>query len=173
MSFNSFEFAGEVCTSLLGNVKTLTVGNQSLSIWTDSTSALTTNWQQGNKDSFVAKAIKEVQDGKMSLQDFIDKYMNQDYLNQFSVADTQKLLDVLTKNWPDKTGTALMGEIQTFGQLVSAQQQLETSTGDTESKAMGSYLQQLTSAQQPIADMGNSAIGILSTAGSILMQSFL
>jgi hypothetical protein len=170
MGFNSFEFANSVCTSLLGNLSTLAAGNSTLNIWTQSTGDLNAAWQTG--PSPMTSAINKISD-KDSLQNIINELNDP---NQFCTSDISLLLQKLATYGDFSsggTGPTQMSEIQTFGNLVSATQQIQTSTGDTESKSQASFIQQTTSSQQPIADMGNSAIGILGSVSSMLMQSFL
>jgi hypothetical protein len=183
MGFNSFDFANSVINNILGNLKTLEVGTQSLNIWTDSTADLTSAWQTGDsKVDPLIDAINKMPDSTddekaaklAALKNFIDTYENLGNLGQFSVKDTATLLTILTAVWPgDGSGTGLMSAIQTYGQLVSAQKDLETSTGETESKAEGAFIQQLTSAQQPVADMGTAGLGIVKTLAGVLAQNFV
>lgn len=174
MGFNSFEFAAEVRTNLIGNLSTLGVGNASLNVWTTNNAALMKAWQVGDKNSEISEKIKNDVNNPEELADFLNKYLNNDNLYKFSLADVAALLTkVAGPCWDKDKGSFQMSEIQQFGNLISAQQQIETSTGDTETKAQASYLQQSTSAQQTVSDMGSSAVGILGSIAGLLNQSFL
>ena|SRR5579872_241065 len=175
MGFNSFEFADQVCTSLIGNLDTLATGNTTLDIWTNCTADLNKAWQTGpsNQSSIIAGitsagAYTNYMNGTTG-NNFKD-------VNQYCASDMTLLLQACAAYGDFSsggTGSTQMSQIQQFGNLVSATQQIQTSNGDTETKSEASYLQQTTSSQQTQADMGNSAIGILSTISSLTMQSFL
>lgn len=183
MAYNSFAFANDVYDSLIGNLKTLTVGNQSLNLWTDATAALTKGWSTHNPNDLSdgdpktpPKGVSDQIAGINSTDDvqtFIDNYLNADHLDEFTSKDISALLGQLAKHYDSTSGSVQMSEITQFGNLVSAQSTIETSTGNTESKSEASFVQQSTSAPQSISDIGNSAIGILGTVSSVLMQSFL
>lgn len=178
MSFNSFDFTDDVCTTLMGNLGTLSSQNGTLNLWTTATANLNTAYLTGSNSKTAQDIwadITAVKTKDMSVADFLSKWMgNQgNFVSDFCQGMISQLLDALSANWNSTTGPTQMSEIQTFGNLVSAQQQKETSTGDTQSKAEASLLQQSTSAQQPISDLGTAAIGILGSISSLLMQSFL
>ncbi len=181
MGFNSFEFADQVCFSLIGNLDTEARGNDTLNHWTDNTADLNTAWQLGPSPlTAIIDALPNdpTNPDPDAMSTFLTDYMSSvsANVNNFCAADITTLLGRLTSNWSTKSGSASstqMSEIQQFGNLVSATQQIQTSSGDTETKSEASYLQQTTSSGQTQADMGNSAIGILSTVASLTMQSFL
>jgi hypothetical protein len=177
MGYNSFEFAGEVCSSLLQDLNDQAMGTAALNIWTDCTAALTKVWQTGPSYMSTSGKMATVLGYSKDPTDFNNWITdNLTDANQFSSKDITDLLKALSNNWDTSSGSAsstMMSEIQQFGNLVSATQQIQTSTGDTETKSQASFLQQMTSAGQTKADMGNSAVGILSSIASMLMQSFL
>jgi hypothetical protein len=182
MGFNSFEFADQVCFSLIGNLDTEARGNETLNIWTNTTATLNQNWQMG--PSSQTDIINNILVGPATDPADYESYMAGTYPgsnnfedpNQYCAKDITLLLQCVAKFGDFSSGGAgstQMSEVQQFGNLVSATQQIQTSNGDTETKAEASYLQQTTSSGQTQADMGNSAIGILSTIASLTMQSFL
>jgi hypothetical protein len=145
------------------------VGNSDLNIWTNGTAALTKAWQTGSSQAGTIESKTTFG----LIQQYCSDNFGPDGVYKFSMQDISLLLTQLSQHWDATGGPVLMSTIQQFGNLVSATQQIETSTGDTETKAEASYLQQSTSAQQTISDMGTSAIGILGSISSLLMQSFL
>jgi hypothetical protein len=177
MGFNSFEFAAEVCFSLIGNLDTEARGNDTLNIWTDCTGDLTKLWQTGPSYMVTSGQMNIVlgyNNNPTAFNAWISNNLSD--ANNFSAQDITNLLKGLTQNWDSGSGSSsstMMSEIQQFGNLISATQQIQTSTGDTETKSQASYIQQTTSSGQTQADMGNSAIGILSTIASLVMSSFL
>ena len=177
MGFNSFEFADQVCFSLISDLNTEARGTDTLNHWTNNTAALNTAWQTGPsamvKNGQMAKVMGYSGDST-DFNAWIQANLNN--AGDFSATDMTNLLKGLTANWDDGSGSessTIMSNIQQFGNLISATQQIETSTGDTETKSQASYLQQTTSSGQTRADMSNLAIGILSTDASLTMQSFL
>lgn len=176
MGFNSFEFADQVCFSLISDLNTEARGNDTLNHWTNNTADLNTAWQTGPSDMHptIAWILANWKGDPKDFNSWVTGNLNN--VDQFSATDMTDLLRGLTQNWDTGSGSessTVMSNIQQFGNLISATQQIETSTGDTETKSEASYLQQTTSSGQTRADMGNSAIGILSTVASLTMQSFL
>ncbi len=180
MGFNSFEFADEVCFSLIGNLDTEARGNDTLNVWTNATAALNKNWQLGPSpqtniihDIFIESSADDYNSYMAGTYPGSNNFEDP---NQYCASDITLLLQCVAKFGDFSSGGAgstQMAEVQQFGNLVSATQQIQTSNGDTETKAEASYLQQTTSSGQTQADMGNSAIGILSQAASLMSQSFL
>lgn len=171
MGFNSFQFADEVSSSLIGNLDTLARGNLTLQNWTNDTADLNKAWQTGPSPQ--TNAINAIQNSD-ELAAFLNGNLND--ANQFCTQDMTTLLSKISAYGDfgsGGSGPTQMSMVQTFGNLISATQQIQTSTGDTTVKAEAGFLQQSTSAQQTESDMGNSGIGILSAAASMLMQSFL
>lgn len=174
MGFNSFEFTNEVCENLYGNLNTLATSNEALELWTRSTSDLNTAWTTGDPNSAMAQEINNLSN-KDQLSAFLAKYFSDSsQVDKFCSADISALLNKLAGPcWDDTKGSTWMSEIQTFGGVIDSRKGITTSTGDTETKAEGSFIQQSTSAQQPVSDLANAAVGILSTIAGILQQSFL
>lgn len=179
MAFNSFDFADKVCTALMGNLDTLGTGNDALNIWTNTTASLNTTWQTGpiggntdidNQIAAIAGASNP-QDAQKLMAAFITNEMTAENVNKFNVGNISALLSALAGacQGGGDAGASQMASIQSYGNLVTAQQQLQTSTGDTESKSQASFIQQATSAQQPIADLGSSVVALL----NISLVSFL
>ncbi len=176
MPFNSFTFADQVSKNLMGNLDTLAASNSGLNIWTDTTANLNTYWQTGGdvdtKNEIQAIADSTSPDAAQKLMAaFITNNMTAENVNKFSVADISLLLSALAGACAGggDAGASQMASIQSYGNLVSAQQQLQTSTGDTESKSQASFIQQSTSAQQSVSDLGSSVVAIL----NISLVSFL
>ncbi len=172
MGFNSFEFAKEVYTNLMSNLGTESMSALSLQLWTDSTAAINTSYTTGDQGGWVDTTISGLKSNK-DIATFIKKYLtDQANVPDFSMLDISNLLQKLSA-YPnsDPTITSIqMGQIQSFGQVVSATQSRETSIGDSQSKAEGAFAQQSMSAQQPIADMGTAVTGIIA---AVTPQSFL
>lgn len=175
MGFNSFSFANDVCSSLMQDLNDQAMGTDALNIWTNCTADLTKVWQTG--PSRMTSAIQTLISKSGDPKDFNAWVTaNLNIADDFCSADMTALLKGLSNNWDTGSGSSsstVMSNIQQFGNLVSAKQQIETSIGNTETKSQASFLQQMTSAGQTKADMGNSAVGILSSIASLLMQSFL
>ncbi len=177
MGFNSFSFANEVCSSLMQDLNGQAMGTDALNIWTNCTADLTKVWQTGPSKMVTNGQMAVAMGYSKDANDFnawIKNNLNE--ADEFSSADITQLLKGLSNNWDTGSGSSsstVMSNIQQFGNLVSAKQQIETSIGSTETKSQASFLQQMTSSGQTKADMGNSAIGILSSIASLLMQSFL
>lgn len=177
MGFNSFDFANDVCTSLMGNLATLNSSNQTLNLWTDVTQDLNEAYTVGNgsdEEQDITAAIHAINNpgsGLNGMQAFLNDYGPLS-LNADQIA---LLLTQLSQPgvWDKDVGPTQMSTIQTWSNVLSATQQRDTSTGDTQSKSQASFIQQSTSAQQSVADLGNSVIGILGSASSMLMQGFL
>ncbi len=182
MGYNSFEFADEVSTSLLGNENTLAVANLNLNIWTTTNAELSKAWQLGDPNNPVNQAIAALNSDPKNPQPaqitaFLSYWMSSNnFLSEFSSSSITQLLNKLSINWDTGTGSASptqQSEIQQFGNLVSATGQIETSDGSGETKTQGSFISQAVSAQQSISDAGNSAIGILQTVSGLTQTSFL
>lgn len=183
--FNYFEFAKNVCDSLYRNLNTLGGENTAENIWTDCTAQLNQVWLTGGSDTTIKDAIAEINTskdngnpwgpGNYSVAAFIREFMPSDnyYLYSFSMTNITQLYSALSQYYDSTSGATQLSTIQQYGNLISATQQIETSTGETEQKAQASFMQQTISSGQPISDLGNSVIGLLTTAGSIMMQSFL
>lgn len=172
MTFNSFEFADEISGALMGQIGSLTATNEALTLWTNSTTDLTTAWQQGNPNSPISKAIAGLSSNG-AIQNFINTYMTtSNDLTQFSLQNISTLLTKLSQNWDKDTGGTQMASIQSFQQLIQAQQSITTSLGNTDSKAEASYAEQIPN-QQAIGDAGSAAAGLLSAIANLLTQSFL
>ncbi len=184
MGYNSFEFAAEVSSSLLGNENTLAVANDNLNIWTDTNAELTKAWQIGDPNNYVNQQIAGISakdNGPPPTQGttgwFIANIMdNPAFLNQFSSESIIALSAKLTQFWDSGTGSASAtenSEIGQYGNLISATSQRETADGAGETKTQGSFISQAVSAQQPISDAGNSAIGVFQTVAGLTQTSFL
>jgi hypothetical protein len=172
MTFNSFEFANEISGALMGQIGSLTATNEALTLWTNSTTDLTTAWQQGNPNSTISKKIAGLTSND-AIQDFIKSHMlDSNDLTQFSLQNISALLTKLSL-YPNKdSGGTQLASIQSYQQLISAQQSITTSIGNTDSKAEASYAEQIPN-QQAIGDAGSAAAGLLSAMANLLTQSFL
>lgn len=169
------DFTNAVVTSLMTNISTMSAHNTTLQSWVESTRKLNQGWQTG-----VDPTIEAQINGLGSVA-AINTYMNagsganflplSKWSSQLLIKLMTKLSSLTTSDNKDQAGI-LMGLINQYTSLLQSQSTKETATGDSQTKAQGNIIQQDTSAQQPIADAGSSAAGVLGAFASLLDRAF-
>lgn len=168
-------FVSVTVDNLMNNINTLEEHNLTLDVVTNCNQDLSEAWTKGPATGDIAQGIKDVQDKSMTIDAFVKKYLSAGSANiaDFSEATGSLLMNLLANNYdPKGTGPLDMNVINSFNSIVQSTANNEEQLGQNLSKTEGSVVQQDASAQQPLADIGNSIEGIFGNIASLVQQIY-
>lgn len=181
-----YGFVHIVKENLNDNMYTLQVHNETLDILTAGNQALTAAWTNGSPPAgsdlanILALLQKDEQDGNstdgaLQIGNLIKMMTGgSGDITQFSQAVGTTIMGYLA-DFYGAVGDAAPADtnvINSYMSVITATGNNEEQIGSNGAKTENSVVQQDVGAQQPIADCGNSIIGILSNVSSLIQQIY-
>ena len=190
MDINPYaQFTQDVIHCLSVNLSTLNANAKSENLWLNSTHALNDAWNSGSDDlndpiNFQIAKLADIskaadKDKPQELSEWLyDAFSGNFKISNWSAAQIAKAMTEIGKIIPPKDGENLtnwntarsqtVSTLQQYNGVLTAQQASETSTGDTEGKAMASVIQNVTAQQTPIKDACDAFLSVLNAYASLL-----
>jgi hypothetical protein len=168
-------FTNVIVGLLMGNIGTLETHNTTLDMWTSTSQKLSNAWISGEPDpnSQMWKDFNNIKTNK-EMAAFISNYLNDSYTYEFSSLFGTQLMTKLstTAVWDSKAGPSQMNIINQWNSMISSVAQNNENTGQNGVKSENSVLQSDAGAQQPLSDMGNSALSIGASIVTVLQRQY-